>query len=62
MVIELTVLDLALAALLILALAGVSLRLGLGIGQRLVVSAAAGEEASCGVRPSARRRASSWCS
>ena len=40
MVIELTVLDLALAALLILALAGVSLHLGLGIGQRLVVSAA----------------------
>lgn len=40
MVIELSVLDLALAALLILALAGVSLRLGLGIGQRLVVSAA----------------------
>lgn len=40
MVIELSVLDLALAALLILALAGVSLHLGLGIGQRLVVSAA----------------------
>ena len=40
MVIELSVLDLALAALLILALAGLSLRLGLGIEQRLVISAA----------------------
>jgi len=40
MVMELSVLDLALAALLILALAGLSLRLGLGIEQRLVVAAA----------------------
>ena len=40
MVIELSVLDLSLAALLILALAGLSLRLGLGIEQRLVISAA----------------------
>ncbi|SEF83592.1 putative ABC transport system permease protein [Thauera chlorobenzoica] len=38
--IELSALDLSLAALLILALAGLSLRLGLGIGQRLLVSAA----------------------
>ena len=40
MVIELSVFDLSLAALLILALAGLSLRLGLGIEQRLVISAA----------------------
>jgi uncharacterized protein (TIGR00245 family) len=40
MVIELSVLDLALAALLILALAGLSLRLGLGMEQRLLMSAA----------------------
>ncbi len=38
--IELSALDLSLAALLILALAGLSLRLGLGIEQRLLVSAA----------------------